>query len=62
MPALFAQKDQCYLQGLDPNWAYAGQRWIRLASLYPETVSYVDFYRDGELYYMSHDESFPVNF
>ena len=61
VPAL-AQQDQYYLQGLEPNWAYKGQRWIRLASLYPETISYVDFYRDGELYYTSYDESFPVNF
>ena len=61
VPAL-AQQDQYYLQGLEPNWAYEGQRWIRLASLYPETISYVDFYRDGVLYYTSYDESFPVNF
>ena len=47
---------------MEPNWAYEGQRWIGLASLYPETISYVDFYRDGELYYTSYDESFPVNF
>ena len=61
VPAL-AQQDQYYLQGLEPNWAYQGQRWIRLASLYPETISYVDFYRDGELYYTSYDESFPINY
>ncbi len=61
VPAL-AQQDQYYLQGLEPNRADQGQRWIRLASLYPETISYVDFYRDGELYYTSYDESFPINY
>jgi len=45
-----------------PNLIYEGQRWIRLGSLYPETISYVDFYRDNALYYTSYDESFPINF
>ena len=31
VPAL-PLKDQYYLQGLEPNWSYRGQRWIRLAS------------------------------
>lgn len=57
-----AQEDQYYLQGLEPNWSYGGERWIRLASLYPETISYVDFYRDGKLFYTAYDESFMVNF
>ena len=57
-----SQEDQYYLQGLELNWSYNGQRWIRLASLHPESISYVDFYRNGELYYTSYDESFPINF
>lgn len=57
-----AVEDQYCLQGLEPNLSYDGQRWIRLGSLYPETISYVDFYRDNELYYTSYDESFPINF
>jgi len=61
VPAL-PLKDQYYLQGLEPNWSYRGQRWIRLASLYPETISFVDFYRDGELFYTSYDEPFSINF
>ena len=61
VPAL-SPEDQYYLQGLEPDWSYEGQRWIRLASLFPETISYVDFYRDGDLYYTSYDESFPINF
>ena len=57
-----SKEDQYYLQGLELNWSYDGQRWIRLASLHPESISYVDFYRNGELYYTSYDESFPINF
>ena len=56
------KEDQYYLQGLEPDWSYKGQRWIRLASLYPETISQVDFYCNGKLYYTSYDESFPINF
>ena len=57
-----APDDQYYLQGLEPDWAYRGQRWLRLASLYPESISYVDFYRNGELYYTAYDEPFAVHF
>ncbi|MBS12794.1 MAG: hypothetical protein CME19_14460 [Gemmatimonadetes bacterium] len=56
------EEDQYYLQGLEPEWSYDGQRWIRMASLYPESISYVDFYRDGELFHTSYDESFAINF
>ena len=57
-----AKDEQYYLQGLEPNWVYRGQRWIRLASLYPETIRYVDFYRNGRLYYTAYDEPFFVHF
>jgi len=57
-----ALEDQYHLHGLEPELVYEGQRWIRLASLYPESIDYVDFYRDGELYYTSYDEPFPVHF
>ena len=57
-----AQADQYYLQGLEPNWAYDGKRWLRVASLYPETINYVDFYRDGKLTYTSYDDPFSINF
>jgi hypothetical protein len=57
-----AVEDQYYLQGLEPDWEYDGQRWLRLASLYPETIRYVDFYRNSELYYTAYDEPFAVHF
>lgn len=55
-------EEQYYLQGVEPEMTDNGQRWIRLASLYPETINYVDFYRDGELYYTAYDEPFSVHF
>ena len=41
---------------------YSGERWIRLASLHPETVNYVDSYRKGTLIYTSYDEPYTVKF
>ena len=38
------------------------QRWLRLASLHPESINYVKFFRDGKLYYTSYDEPFSVHF
>lgn len=57
-----AFEDQYYLQGFEPHMIYENQRWIRLASLYPETINYVDFFKNGELVYTAYDESFMVNF
>lgn len=56
------EQEQYYLQGLEPNMEYEGKRWIRLASLYPEKIDYVDFYRNGKCVYTCYDESFSVNF
>jgi hypothetical protein len=56
------EAEQYYLQGLEPQMTYNGQRWLRLASLYPETINYVDFYRNGELFYTSYDEPFSIHF
>jgi hypothetical protein len=56
------KEEQYYLQGLEPGWAYGGQRWVRLASLYPETVDSVDFYCNDEPVYTAYDEPFSVYF
>ncbi|MGA1200002.1 MAG: hypothetical protein ACO36I_26190, partial [Candidatus Latescibacterota bacterium] len=32
------------------------------ASLYPETINYVDFYRDGKLVYTSYDDPYSIYF
>jgi hypothetical protein len=56
------EEDRFYLQGLEPEMQYEGQRWIRVASLYPETIDYVDFYCSGELVYTNYVEPFTVLF
>lgn len=55
-------EDQFVLMGLEPNMAYEGQRYVRLASLYPENINFVEFFRNSELYYVSYDEPFPVHY
>lgn len=55
-------EEQYDLQGLEPHMEYNGQRWIRLASLYPETIDSVDFYCNDERVYTAYDEPFSVYF
>lgn len=56
------REEQYYLQGFEPHATSGGKRWIRLASLYPETIDTVDFYRDGEKVYTSYVEPFSLFF
>lgn len=39
------ESDCYYLQGFEPEMTANGERWIRLASLYPENIDHVDFFR-----------------
>lgn len=55
-------EEQYYLQGLEPAMTDIGQRWLRVASLYPESIEHVDFFRNGTLYDSAWDESFSVHF
>ncbi len=55
-------KNTTYLQGLEQHMTYEDKRWIRLASLYPELINYVEFYYDNDLYEVAYDEPFMVNF
>lgn len=50
--------EQFYLQGLEPPNTYQNQRWIRLASLYPERIDTVEFYRNGELFDVAFEEPY----
>lgn len=52
--------EQYYLQGLEPHMTYDGNRWLRVASLYPETINSVDFYKNGEQIYTAYDEPFSL--
>ncbi|MEZ4727238.1 MAG: hypothetical protein R3E79_08910 [Caldilineaceae bacterium] len=54
--------EQYVLQGLEPHQSYGGERWLRLASLHPESINYVEFYRNDELYYVAYDEPFSVHY
>lgn len=56
------EEDQYYLQGLHENQIIDNEGWIRLASLYPEKIDYVEFYRNGDLYDCCYDEPFSVNY
>lgn len=51
-------EEQFYLQGLEANTTWRGNRWIRLAAEYPEKINYVNFYRNNEFIYRSYDEPF----
>lgn len=52
------QDEQYYFQGFEPHATYDGKRWLRLASLYPETIDYVDFFDGNHLLYTSYSEPF----
>ncbi|TDF91137.1 hypothetical protein [Paenibacillus piri] len=52
--------DHYYLQGFEPLITIENKRWIRLASLYPETVNYVEFYRNGILIDTAYNEPFMI--
>lgn len=56
------EEDQYYIQGFEENMTYDGKRWIRLASLYPEKINYVEFYRNGKIYETSYDSPFMINY
>lgn len=56
-----SDKEQYYLQGFEPSITVDNKRWIRLSSLYPETINYVEFYRNGVLIDIAYEEPFMVN-
>jgi hypothetical protein len=56
------KEQQYYLQGLEPEMTLDGKRWLRVAGLYPETIDYVEFFRNGESFYTCYDEPFSANF
>ena len=39
---------------------YEGKRWLRVASLYPETINYVEYFKNGERIYTAYDEPFSL--
>lgn len=55
-------EQQFYLQGLEPEWEFEGKRWIKLASLFPERIDYVDFFLNGQLVDTIYDDPFSLFF
>lgn len=55
-------EEQFHLHGLESDMEWDGMRWLRLASLYPETVDHVEYYRNGSLYYTAWDEPFSTHY
>ncbi len=57
-----AFENRYYLQGFEPEMTYNRERWIRLASMQPETIDYVQFYRNGSPYYTAYDEPYSIHY
>lgn len=55
------KEEQYYFQGLEPKNHHKGMRFLRLASLYPDTINYVRFYKNDQVFYVAYEESFMVN-
>ena len=53
-------ENEFYLQGFEPDCHIDGRRYIKLASLYPEKINYVEFYENNRLLYTSFDEPFML--
>ena len=54
------EEEQFYFHGFEPEMEYDGKRWVRIGSLYPEKVNFVNFFRDGKLVYTCYDEPFSL--
>lgn len=53
-------ENEFYLQGFEKDSHIDGRRYIRLASLYPEKINFVEFFEDGRLLDTSFSEPFPL--
>lgn len=57
VPAI-PEEEQFYFQGFEASNTDQNKRWIRLASLYPERIDYVEYYRNGALFDMAFEEPY----
>lgn len=53
-------ENEYYLQGFETDLHIEQRRYIKLASLYPEKIDYVEFYEDDKLLYTAFDEPFML--
>jgi len=56
------REERFYLQGLEAEGEWQGRRWIRLASMYPEQIHKVEFYREGEYVCAAYDDPFTIHY
>jgi hypothetical protein len=52
--------ERFYLQGFEEHVVLNGQRWVRLASLYPERTEHVEFLCNGEIVERAYCDPFMV--
>ena len=57
-----SEEEKYYLQGFKPDTVLEDKRWIRLVSLYPEKVNYVEYYKNRSLFDISYEEPYMVNY
>ena len=57
-----AEEERYVLDGLSDRWTVGGKRWVRLSAEYPETVHYVEFFRNGAAVDIALEEPFYVNY
>lgn len=56
------EHNKFYLQGLEQDSIWHDQRWLRVASLYPETIDYVEFYNNGDYVDTCYVEPFSMHY
>lgn len=56
------EDEMYYLQGLEDHMHCNNERFVRVASLYPEKIDYVKFYKNSELVYVCYEEPFSLYF
>lgn len=52
--------EQYYFQGFETHMTFDNKRWLRVASLYPETIDYVEFYKNKLLVDTCYDEPYSL--
>jgi hypothetical protein len=55
-------QEQYVLDGVNGRWQQHGERWIRLTAEYPESINFVEFFRNGKLVDVAYEEPFYVNY
>jgi len=57
-PPEIREEEQFYFQGFEAHNTWQGKRWLRLASLHPERIDYVEYIRNGALFDVAFEEPY----